>query len=159
MSDPYDPYVLLVEDNPDDQELLLRAFRRNGIEHAVRVAHDGLEACELLFDDDASGMPVLVLLDLNLPRMNGIDVLRRIRTHEKTSLLPVVVLSSSREQEDVVRSYSLGANSYVRKPVDFSEFVETTRQLGQYWLQINQPPPEGEYALLRKELVPAAEEE
>ncbi len=154
-----EPYVLLVEDNLDDQELLLRAFRRNRIEHKVRVAHDGLEACDILFEDTEGGTPILVLLDLNLPRMNGIDVLRRIRQNERTSLLPVVVLSSSREQEDVVRSYTLGANSYVRKPVDFSEFVETTRQLGQYWLQINQPPPEGEYAVLRKELVPAAEEE
>jgi two-component system response regulator len=154
-----EPYVLLVEDNIDDQELLLRAFRRNRIEHKVRVAHDGLEACDILFEDTEAGTPILVLLDLNLPRMNGIDVLRRIRQNERTSLLPVVVLSSSREQEDVVRSYSLGANSYVRKPVDFSEFVETTRQLGQYWLKINQPPPEGEYAALRKELVPAAEEE
>lgn len=154
-----EPYVLLVEDNLDDQELLLRAFRRNRIEHKVRVAHDGLEACDILFEGTEAGTPILVLLDLNLPRMNGIDVLRRIRQNERTSLLPVVVLSSSREQEDVVRSYSLGANSYVRKPVDFSEFVETTRQLGQYWLKINQPPPEGEYAVLRKELVPAAEEE
>lgn len=153
------PYVLLVEDNLDDQELLLRAFRRNRIQHAVKVAHDGLEACELLFNERDNGRPVLVLLDLNLPRMNGIDLLRLIRKNERTALLPVVVLSSSREQEDVVLSYSLGANSYVRKPVDFSEFVETTRQLGQYWLQINQPPPEGEYALLLKELVPAAEEE
>lgn len=153
------PYVLLVEDNLDDQELLLRAFRRNRIQHAVKVAHDGLEACELLFNERDNGTPVLVLLDLNLPRMNGIDLLRLIRKNERTALLPVVVLSSSREHEDVVLSYSLGANSYVRKPVDFSEFVETTRQLGQYWLQINQPPPEGEYALLLKELVPAAEEE
>ena len=154
-----EPYVLLVEDNADDQELLLRAFRRNRIEHKVRVAHDGLEACEILFEDRDEETPVLVLLDLNLPRMNGIDVLRRIRQNERTSLLPVVVLSSSREQEDVVRCYSVGANSYVRKPVDFSEFLETTKQLGQYWLQINQPPPDGEYATLRKELVTAAEEE
>ncbi len=138
--------ILLVEDNVDDELLTLRAFERQHIKNEVHVARDGVEALEYLSgtgrfaDRDASILPHVVLLDLNLPRLDGLEVLRRIRADEKTRLLPVVVLTSSKEEEDLIRSYSLGANSYVRKPVDFTEFVEAVRQLGMYWLLLNEAP-------------------
>ena len=143
-----EPEILLVEDNPDDEALTLRALRKNNFANPVVVARDGVEALDYLFgtgsyaERDVSVLPQVVLLDLKLPRLDGLEVLRRIRAHMATKLLPVIVLTSSQEDEDIVDSYSLGANSYVRKPVDFLEFTEAIRQLGLYWLVINlQPNP------------------
>ena len=142
-----DGVILLVEDNPDDEVLTLRAFRKNNIANEVVVARDGVEALDYLFGTgahtgrDLSQLPQVVLLDLNLPRLGGLDVLRRIRSEPTTQIVPVVVLTSSKEDRDLVESYRLGANSYVRKPVDFLEFVEAARQLGLYWLVLNEPPP------------------
>ena len=141
-----DRVILLVEDNPMDEELTLRALRKSNVRNPVIVAHDGAEALDYLFcrgqfaDRSASAMPQVVLLDLNLPKIDGLEVLRSLRADERTRLLPVVMLTSSVEQPDLVRSYSLGANSYVRKPVDFAEFLEAARQLGLYWLLLNQTP-------------------
>lgn len=135
--------ILLVEDNPDDEELALLAFAQNNISSAITVARDGAEALDLLFGpDDAGGSiaPTVILLDLNLPKVSGFDVLRRIRGDRRTRLLPVVVLTSSQEERDLTESYSLGCNSYVRKPVDFPEFLEAVRQLGLYWLLLNKTP-------------------
>ena len=139
--------ILLVEDNPDDEELTLRALRKNNIANQVIVAHDGVEALDYLHGTgphlgrDTSYQPQVMLLDLNLPRIDGLDVLRRIRAHQATKYLPTVVLTSSKHDEDVIRSYSLGANGYVRKPVDFSEFLEAVKYLGFYWLVLNEAPP------------------
>ncbi len=138
-----DKTILLVEDNADDEELTLLAFQQNHIYNTMTVARDGAEALDLLFGRDGEGgsiSPAFVLLDLKLPRVDGIEVLRRIRGDERTRLLPVVILTSSREEQDLVASYSLGANSYVRKPVDFAEFLEAIRQLGLYWLRLNETP-------------------
>ena len=138
--------ILLVEDNPDDEELTLVAFRKSHIANEVVVAHDGEEALDYLFGTgtyagrDLSVMPTVILLDLKLPKVDGLEVLKCLRENERTRLLPVVVLTSSKEQEDVVKSYSLGANSYVRKPVDFSQFIEASKQLGLYWLVLNERP-------------------
>ena len=134
-----DPLILLVEDNPDDEDLTRRALQRHHLKNDLVVAHDGQEALDYLFN--GARRPDLVLLDLKLPRIDGLEVLRRLRADERTRFLPVVVLTSSTEQRDLVASYSLGVNSYVRKPVDFTAFVEATRQLGLYWLLLNQPPP------------------
>ncbi len=139
--------ILLVEDNPDDEELTLMALRKNNILNEVVVARDGVEALDFLFGDGLDSaaarktMPAIILLDLKLPRMDGHEVLQRIRADERTRLLPVVVLTSSKEDKDRFESYSLGCNSYVRKPVDFAMFVEATRQLGLYWLLLNESPP------------------
>lgn len=139
--------ILLVEDNPDDEALTLRALKKNKIANEVVVARDGVEALDYLFGTgahagrDMSQLPQVVLLDLNLPRLDGLEVLRRIRSEPATQIVPVVVLTSSKEDRDLVESYKLGANSYVRKPVDFLEFVEAARQLGLYWLVLNEPPP------------------
>lgn len=139
--------ILLVEDNPDDEELTLRALRRNRITNDVVVVRDGVEALDYLHGAgayagrDTSVLPQVVLLDLKLPKIDGLDVLKRIRADERTKLLPVVILTSSSEEQDLISGYSLGANSYVRKPVDFAEFVEAVRQLGLYWLLLNQSPP------------------
>ena len=133
--------VLLVEDNPDDVALTLRAFARAGITQRVVVMEDGVEALEYL--RGPSPRPLVVLLDLNMPRMDGHEVLRRIRADPRTRHLPVVVLTSSAEDEDVLRSYDAGANSYVRKPVSFLDFVEAARSLGAYWLELNRPAPPG----------------
>ncbi|HET6603016.1 MAG TPA: response regulator [Xanthomonadaceae bacterium] len=135
-----DKSILLVEDNPDDALLTQRAFRRNHIANEIVLARDGVEALELLFADGAE-LPAVVLLDLKLPRLDGLEVLRRIRADPRTALLPVVILTSSREEQDVVGSYRLGANSYVRKPVDFDQFVAAAQQLGLYWLLFNEAPP------------------
>lgn len=139
--------ILLVEDNPDDEALTLRAFKKNNIQNEVVVARDGVEALDYLFGTgahagrDTSDLPQLVLLDLKLPKVDGLEVLRRIRADHRTRLLPVVILTSSREEVDLINGYSLGANSYIRKPVDFSQFTESIRQLGLYWLVLNEPPP------------------
>ena len=140
--------ILLVEDNPDDVKLTLRAFKRNNMLHPVAVAHDGVEALDIVFARGAHAeragkpLPTLIILDLKLPKLDGLGVLRAIRGHERTKLIPVVILTSSKEEEDLIQGYSLGANSYVRKPVDFAEFQEAVRLLGVYWLMTNQPPPE-----------------
>ncbi|NJM76995.1 MAG: response regulator [Acaryochloridaceae cyanobacterium RU_4_10] len=139
--------ILLVEDNPDDEALAIRAFQRHHIGNEIVVAHDGVEALDYLFGTgtyagrDMSIKPTVVLLDLKLPRLDGIEVLRRIRSDERTKLLPVVVLTTSSEEQDMLDSYSLGCNSYIRKPVDFLQFSEAIRQLGMYWLLMNEPPP------------------
>jgi two-component system response regulator len=139
--------ILLVEDNPDDQTLTLRALQRNNVLNRVDVAQDGAEALDYLFGQtaspawDPSYLPEMVLLDLKLPKVDGMEVLQQIRSNTRTRLLPVVVLTSSSEEEDILRAYNLGANSYVRKPVNFDQFVEAVRQLGTYWLVLNQPVP------------------
>lgn len=139
--------ILLVEDNPDDEVLTLRAFRKNKIGNNVVVAHDGAEALDFLFcagayaDRDPHEKPQVILLDLKLPKMDGLEVLRRIRADERTSMLPVIILTSSKEQQDLISGYKLGANSYIRKPVDFAQFTDAVRQLGLYWLVLNEPPP------------------
>ena len=139
--------ILLVEDNPDDVVLTLRAFKKNNIANDVVVAGDGLEALDYLFgsgkykDRDMSSMPAVILLDLKLPKMDGLKVLERMRADERTKLLPVVILTSSKEERDVIGSYSLGANSYIQKPVDFNKFVEAVRHLELYWLVLNELPP------------------
>ncbi len=132
--------ILLVEDDPDHELLTIRALKKSNIANVVRVAHDGEEAINLLFGDEAI-RPQVVLLDLKLPKVEGLEVLRRIRESEATRMLPVVVLTSSDEERDVVRSYKLGVNSYIRKPVSFDDFAEATRQLGMYWLVLNECPP------------------
>ncbi len=142
-----DGTILLVEDNPDDEALTLRALKKNNIKNEVVVARDGVEALDYLFGRgtyagrDLSMMPVVILLDLKLPKLDGLEVLRSLRSNDRTKLLPVVILTSSKEQQDQIDSYSLGANSYVCKPVDFIEFTEAVRQLGLYWLLLNEPPP------------------
>jgi two-component system response regulator len=132
--------ILLVEDNPDDVDLTLRAFRRHHLENDIVVARDGTEAEVLLFGE-APIAPALVLLDLKLPKRGGLDVLKSIRENERTRLYTVVVLTSSVEEEDLVSAYGLGANSYIRKPVDFNKFVVVMQQIGMYWLLINEPAP------------------
>ncbi|MCW5772422.1 MAG: response regulator [Rhodospirillaceae bacterium] len=138
--------ILLVEDNPDDEALTLRAFARNKIGNPVVVARDGAEALDYLFGTGAHAgrdtriLPQVVLLDLKLPKVDGLEVLRRLREEDRMRSLPVVVLTSSREERDMVDSYRFGCNSYVRKPVDFDEFVEAARQLGLYWLLLNERP-------------------
>jgi len=139
--------ILLVEDNPDDVELTLRALKKNNIKNEVIVARDGAEALDYLFGAgqyagrDPADSATVVLLDLKLPKVDGLEVLRRIRADERTRLLPVVILTSSKEEQDVVNGYRFGCNSYVRKPVNFDEFVEAARQLGLYWLLLNEGPP------------------
>lgn len=141
-----EPIVLLVEDNPDDEALTLRAFKKSNLRNRVVVVRDGVEALDYLFgigthaERDTSDIPQLILLDLKLPKVDGLEVLARIRSDERTRSLPVVILTSSKEQEDLVASYSLGANSYIRKPVDFVQFVQAVQQLGLYWLVLNQFP-------------------
>jgi two-component system response regulator len=139
--------ILLVEDNPDDELLAIRALEKNNIMNEVVVARDGAEALDYLFGAgaytgrDMSVMPQIILLDLKLPKIDGLEVLRRLRNNERTKLLPVVVLTSSKEDRDLTECYSLGANSYIRKPVNFTQFTEAIRQLGLYWLVLNESPP------------------
>jgi two-component system response regulator len=137
--------ILLVEDNADDEALTLRAFRKNNITNEVVVARDGAEALEYLFgigpQNGRAIVPQVILLDLKLPKIDGLEVLRRVRAEQKTKLLPVVILTSSNEERDRLEGYNLGANSYVRKPVDFVKFTEAVRQLGLYWLLLNEKPP------------------
>ncbi len=132
--------ILLVEDDPDHELLTIRALKKSNIANDVRVARDGEEAIKLLFGENAI-QPQVILLDLKLPKIDGLEVLRRIRASDATRMLPVVVLTSSDEERDVVRSYQLGVNSYIRKPVNFNDFAEATRQLGMYWLVLNECPP------------------
>ncbi len=141
--------ILLVEDNPGDVELTKRAIEKSNVANGLMVAEDGVEALKYFFGEDGKSgceikdLPVVVLLDLKLPRVDGLEVLRRMRASQKTKLVPVVVLTSSNEEKDIVASYDLGANSFVRKPVKFSEFAEAIRQLGLYWLILNQSAPNG----------------
>ena len=129
--------ILLVEDNADDEQLTLRAMRQSEIPNIIRVARDGAEAIEYLYGPTAGPLPDLILLDLKLPKISGLEVLQRIRSEDQSKSLPVVVLTSSDEERDIVKSYNLGANSYIRKPVDFDEFIDAVRQLGLYWLMMN----------------------
>lgn len=143
----HEAVILLVEDNPQDEELTLRAFRKSKILNPVVVARDGAEALDWLFATGAHAgrdppiMPHLILLDLKLPKLDGLEVLQRIRADDRTRLLPVVILTSSVEEQDRIAGYGLGANSYVRKPVDFTQFMEAVRQLGLYWLVLNEGAP------------------
>jgi len=140
-------FILVVEDNPDDEALTVRALKKSNIVNEVVVARDGMEALDYLFGEGAYGgrditeMPQVILLDLKLPKLDGLGLLRRLRADARTKLLPVVILTSSNEEQDRISSYDLGANSYVRKPVDFKQFSEAARQLGLYWLVLNESPP------------------
>ena len=135
--------IVLVEDNPDDEALTLRAFKKNNIRNEVVVLRDGAEALAYLLPGDGDGRPrpALVLLDLNLPKIGGLEVLRRMRADEQTRLIPVVVLTSSKLEEDILDSYRNGANAYVRKPVNFADFAEAVRALGVFWMLLNEPVP------------------
>jgi two-component system response regulator len=138
--------ILLVEDNPNDVELALHALKKNNLTNNIHVVRDGAEALEFLFGTGAyaernpNHTPKVILLDLKLPKVDGLEVLKRIKSDERTRLIPVVVLTSSREERDIVESYKLGVNSFIVKPVDFEQFTEAVRQLGMYWLLLNQPP-------------------
>jgi len=139
--------ILLVEDNADDEELTLRALKKNNIQNGVVIARDGVEALDYLFGTgayagrDTSNVPAVTLLDLKLPKVDGLEVLRRLRADERTKYLPVVILTSSKEEQDLLNGYKFGANSYIRKPVDFAQFTEAVRNLGLYWLLLNESPP------------------
>lgn len=139
--------ILLVEDNPDDELLTVRALKRNNVLNEIVVAHDGVEALDYLLgtgsyaNRDMAVMPQIILLDLKLPKIDGLEVLRRLRANERTHLIPVIILTSSKEETDIVRGYSLGANSYIRKPIDFEQFVQAVQQLKLYWLVLNEAPP------------------
>ena len=141
--------ILFVEDNPDDVDLTLRALRTGNVANDVVVVGDGAEALDYLlatgahFGRDTSEAPQLVLLDLKLPKVDGLEVLKRLRADNRTKLLPVVILTSSKEEQDIINGYSFGANSYIRKPVDFDKFTEAVQRLGLYWLVLNEPPPSG----------------
>jgi two-component system response regulator len=140
-------YILLVEDNPDDEELTLLSLRKNNLAHEIVVVRDGVEAIDFLFGNgqyagrDVAHVPTVILLDLKLPKLDGLGVLKRLRADPRTRTLPVVVLTSSSQDADVIASYNLGANSYVRKPVEFGAFVEAVSSLGLYWVLLNRPPP------------------
>ena len=140
--------ILVVEDNPDDEALTLRALKKNNIGNQVFVVRDGAEALDFLFctgayaERDPHDTPQIILLDLKLPKVDGLEVLRRLRADERTRLLPIVILTSSNEEQDLIEGYKNGANSYIRKPVDFNQFVEAVRQLSLYWLVLNEPPPQ-----------------
>lgn len=147
MSEDTEKIILLVEDNPDDEALTIRALKKNNIRNRVVVAKDGVEALDYLFgtgqyaNKDINEQPQVILLDLKLPRLNGLEVLKKIRSNEQTRIIPVVVLTTSKEEQDVIESYHLGANSYVRKPIDFIEFTNAVKNLGMYWLLINERFP------------------
>lgn len=139
--------ILLVEDNPDDVELTLLAFEESKLCNEIVVAEDGEKALDYLFntsqrpEEELPELPVIILLDLNLPKINGLDVLRRIRSDERTDCIPVIILTSSKEDEDIISSYKFGANAYVRKPVEYDKFVEAANTLGMFWLMVNEAPP------------------
>ncbi|MFE1744031.1 response regulator [Coleofasciculus sp. H7-2] len=140
-------HILLVEDNPDDEELTLLALDQSGISYNIVVAHDGVEALDYLFgtgryaDRDINRLPAVVLLDIKMPRIDGLEVLQRLRANDRTKLLPVVILTTSTEEQDLLNGYSFGCNSYIRKPVDYVQFMTAVRQLGVYWLLLNEAPP------------------
>lgn len=140
--------ILLVEDNPTDEALILRAFKKYNVSGQISIVRDGAEAVDFLFcqgaykDRDPRDLPQLILLDMKLPKLSGLEVLRRIRANERTRLLPVIMLTSSKEEQDLIESYRSGANSYVRKPIDYDQFLEAVRQLSLYWLILNEPPPD-----------------
>jgi two-component system response regulator len=142
-----DKMILLVEDNPDDEFLTVRALKKNNIGNRIVIVRDGVEALDFLFctgdytSREPRDLPQLILLDIKLPKMDGLEVLRRVRADERTRLLPIVILTSSKEEQDLIESYKNGANSYVRKPVDFNQFMEAVHELGMYWLVINETPP------------------
>ncbi len=142
--------ILLIEDNPDDEALTLRALKKNNIMNEVTVMRDGAEALDYLFlrgihaRRNPLQQPAIALLDLKLPKVDGLEVLRQIRAHPSTQMLPVVILTSSKEEQDLINGYRLGANSYIRKPVDFNQFIDAVRHLGLYWLVLNEPPPRPE---------------
>ncbi|NOR60549.1 MAG: response regulator [Methanosarcinales archaeon] len=142
---PEDIKILLIEDNPDDIELTLRAFKKHNIANHITVAKDGEKALEIIFNccnkKTKNGRPDLILLDLKLPKLDGLDVLKEIKKNSETKVIPVIVLTSSKEESDLAESYLLGANSYIRKPVNFEKFTEVVMRLGLYWLLINEPPP------------------
>jgi two-component system, response regulator len=143
---PYEIEILLVEDNPTDIELTLRALKKRNLANKVHVVKDGAEALEFIFgtgtyaERDINHIPKVILLDLKLPKVDGLEVLRRVKSDERTKVIPVVVLTSSKEERDMVESYKLGANSYITKPVDFDKFAQTVSEMGFYWLLVNQPP-------------------
>ncbi len=143
--EPKNVTILLIEDNPDDVELTLRVFKKHHLANKIIVAKDGEEALDILFqrgeENKTQRIPNLILLDLNLPKVNGLEVLRQVKSNSKTKQLPVIVLTSSKEEKDVVESYCLGVNSYIRKPVDFEKFSEVVKQLSLYWLLLNERPP------------------
>jgi two-component system, response regulator len=140
--------ILLVEDNPNEEALVLRAFKKYNVSSPITVVRDGAEAVDFLFcqgdykDRDPRDLPKLILLDMKLPKLSGLQILRRIRANERTHLLPVIMLTSSREEQDLIESYRSGANSYIRKPIDYDHFLEAIRQLSLYWLILNEPPPD-----------------
>lgn len=140
--------ILVVEDNPNEEALILRAFKKYNLSSQITVVRDGAEAIDFVFcqgvykDRDPDDLPQLILLDINLPKLSGLDVLRRLRANERTRLLPIIMLSSSVEEQDLIESYRSGANSYVRKPIKYDQFLEAIRQLGLYWLIVNEPPPD-----------------
>ena len=140
-------HILLVEDNPDDEELTLLALDQSGISYNIVVAHDGVEALDYLFgrgryaDRDINRLPAVVLLDIKMPRIDGLEVLQRLRANDQTKLLPVVILTTSTEEQDRLNGYSFGCNSYIRKPVDYVQFMTAVKQLGVYWLLLNEDPP------------------
>jgi two-component system, response regulator len=146
---PEQRIILLVEDDADDEALTLRAFEKDNIANTVVVARDGVEACDYLFGTgryagrDPNDRPQIVILDLDLQKLNGFEVLAKLRADKRTSTIPVIILTTSKEQSDVARGYDLGANSYIRKPVDFEQFIAAVRQLGLYWLVLNESPPNG----------------
>jgi two-component system response regulator len=148
---PHSVEILIVEDTPEDVELTTRALRRHKIVNDIYVAEDGVEALDVLFcrgahqDRTFGNPPKLVLLDLKLPRLGGIDVLRAIRADERTKAIPVVIFTSSKEERDLIDSYKLGVNAYAQKPIDFSQFAETVRQIGMFWMLINEAPPPGAF--------------
>ena len=138
--------ILLVEDNPDDELLALRALRKNGIQEGITVVRDGAEALDFLFargkyaDRTSDQLPAVVLLDLNLPKLNGLEVLKQLRAHDETKYLPVVILTTSTEERDMVEGYHFGANSFICKPIDYDQFIQAIEQLGRYWLMLNETP-------------------